>query len=75
MCITKAAKVTSLKDGLARVRFLDSGKLRDVDVSLVDAKKGSYVEVFADHAISCLSKEEAESKTELILRVLQKTRG
>jgi hydrogenase maturation factor len=75
MCITKAAKILSVKDGGARARFLDSGALRDIDVSLVDAKKGSYVEVFADHAISPLSREEAERKAELLVQVLRKIRG
>ncbi len=58
----------------ARARFLDSGALRDIDVSLVDAKKGSYVEVFADHAISSLSREEAERKAELLVQVLREIR-
>lgn len=75
MCITKAAKVISLESDEAKVRFLDSGTVRNVNVSLVHAKEGSYVEVFADHAISKISKEEARRKTAFLLQVIQTNRG
>lgn len=61
MCVTRVAKVVSVEGEKARVKFED-GALRVVDVSMVDAKKGAHVEVFADQAISTLSAAEAAWK-------------
>lgn len=69
MCVTRAAKVVSLKGGTATVRFLDSDAVAEVDVSMIDAKKGSYVEIFADRAIGCITKEEAGFKRDLRLEL------
>lgn len=69
MCLTKAARVLSLEGAKASVRFLDTGTVGEVDVSMVDAKKDSYVEVFADRAIGRLSKREAEYKRDLRLEL------
>lgn len=60
MCVTRVAKVISAKDGKAQVRFLESGATRVVDISMVDVRKGGYVEVFADQALSTLTKAEAD---------------
>jgi hydrogenase maturation factor len=65
MCVTRAARVISLDGAKARVRFLDSEVVHEVDISMVDAKKGSYVEVFADQAIGRITKREAEFKRDL----------
>jgi len=69
LCLTKAARVLSIGGPTARVRFLDSATVGEVDVSMVDAKKGSYVEVFADRAIRLISKKEAEYKRDLRLEL------
>jgi hydrogenase maturation factor len=69
MCVTRAAKVISLEGARATVRYLDSDAVDEVDVSMVDAKKGSYVEVFADQAIGCITKREAEFKRDLRLEM------
>jgi hydrogenase maturation factor len=69
MCVTRAGKVISLEGVRARVRYLDSDVVDEVDVSMVDAKKGSYVEVFADQAIGRITKKEAEFKRDLRLEL------
>ena len=69
MCLTKVATVLSLDGARAKVRFLDSGTVGDIDVSMVDAKKGSYLEVFADRAIGRITKREADYKRDLRLEL------
>lgn len=59
MCVTRVAKVISVKGDKAEVRFVESDATRVVDVSMVEARKGAYVEVFADQALSCLTEAEA----------------
>lgn len=65
VCVTRVAEVLSVRGDKARVRFADGGATRLVDVSMVDAKKGGFVEVFADQALSALSEEEADWKTQV----------
>jgi hydrogenase maturation factor len=62
MCVTRAGKVVSASKGRARVDFFDGRALDDVDVSVVGAKKGEFVEVFGNLALSVLSPSEARSK-------------
>ncbi len=62
MCVTRAGKVVSASRGRARVEFFDGRALDDVDVSVVDARKGEFVEVFGNLALSVLSAPEARSK-------------
>lgn len=65
MCVTRVAKVVSVAGDKAVVRLADGRELREVDVSMVDAKRGCYVEVFADQALSMLTEEEAALRSEL----------
>ena len=51
--------MVSLKGDEALVKFADNDATRLVDVSMVEAKKGGYVEVFADQALSSLTEAEA----------------
>ena len=60
MCVTRVAQVISVEGDKAKVKFVESGATRVVDVSLVETGKGRYVEVFADQALSGLTKAEAE---------------
>jgi len=62
MCVTRAGKVVSAAEGRARVEFFDGRALDDVDVSMVGARKGEFVEVFGNLALSVLSASEARSK-------------
>jgi hydrogenase maturation factor len=62
MCVTRAGKVVSASRGRARVEFFDGRALDDVDVSVVNAQRGQFVEVFGNLALSVLSPAEAKSK-------------
>lgn len=52
----------SLRGERALVGFLDYDLTMDIDVSMIDARKDAYVEVFGDRAIARLTKREAEAR-------------
>jgi len=58
MCLAIPAKIMSLQGDKAQVDF-GQGVLRDVNVSLVEAKLGDYVLVHAGYAIQVLEEKEA----------------
>ncbi|MCW3994545.1 MAG: HypC/HybG/HupF family hydrogenase formation chaperone [Candidatus Bathyarchaeota archaeon] len=58
MCLAIPAKIMSLSGDKANVDF-GQGVLREVNVSLVDAKVGDYVLVHAGYAIQTLEEKEA----------------
>jgi hydrogenase expression/formation protein HypC len=58
MCLAIPAKIVGISSDGARVDF-GEGVLREVNVTLVDAKVGDYVLVHAGYAIQVLSEEEA----------------
>ncbi len=58
MCLAIPAKIMSLQGEKAQVDF-GQGVLRDVNVSLVEAKQGDYVLVHAGYAIQVLEEKEA----------------
>jgi len=62
MCVTRAGKAVSVSNGRARVEFFDGMALDDVDVSVVGAKKGEFVEVFGNLALSVLSTADARAR-------------
>ena len=64
MCLAIPAKVMNLQGDKASVDF-GQGVLREVNVSLVEAKVGDYVLVHAGYAIQII--EEAEAKETLSL--------
>ncbi|MDH5374491.1 MAG: HypC/HybG/HupF family hydrogenase formation chaperone [Candidatus Bathyarchaeota archaeon] len=70
MCLAIPAKVMSIKGDEARVDF-GEGVLREVNVTLVDAKVGDYVLVHAGYAIQVLSEEEALETLRLWNEVLE----
>jgi len=55
----------SLRGERALVALLDHDVTMDVDVSMVDASKDAYVEVFGDRAIARLTKREAEARKKI----------
>jgi len=64
MCITRAGKVEEVSQGKARVAFFDGRTLDGVDVSMVAAPKGAYIEVFGNLALSILGPAEAKQRRE-----------
>jgi len=69
MCLAIPAKVVEIKRNVAKVDF-GEGVLRDVNVTLVDAKAGEYVLVHAGYAIQVLDEKSAEETLELWKEVL-----
>jgi hydrogenase expression/formation protein HypC len=58
MCLAIPAKVVSRKEDKAQVDF-GEGVLREVNITLVDARVGDYVLVHAGYAIQVLDQKEA----------------
>ena len=71
MCLAIPAKVLEVKGEIAKVDF-GAGTIRDVNVSLVDAKVGEYVIVHAGYAIEVLDREAAEETLALWNEILNK---
>ena len=69
MCLAIPARVVEIKENVAKVDF-GEGVLRDVNVTLVDAKVGEYVLVHAGYAIQVLDRKSAEETLELWKEVL-----
>jgi len=69
MCLAIPAKVVEIKENAAKVDF-GEGVLRDVNVTLVDAKVGEYVLVHAGYAIQVLDQKSAEETLQLWKEVL-----
>jgi hydrogenase expression/formation protein HypC len=58
MCLAIPARVTSVKGDKAQVDF-GEGVLREVNVTLVNAKVGDYVLVHAGYAIQVMDEKDA----------------
>jgi hydrogenase expression/formation protein HypC len=58
MCLAIPARVMSINGDKARVDF-GEGVLREVNVTLVEAKVGKYVLVHAGYAIQLMDEKEA----------------
>lgn len=70
MCLAIPARVTRVVRDKAQVDF-GGGVLREVDVTLVDAKTGDYVLVHAGYAIQVMDEKEALETLNLWNEVLQ----
>ena len=70
MCLAIPAKVVEITGSNAKVDF--GGTFRDVNVSLVDAKKDDYVLVHAGYAIQVMDKKEANETMKLWEEMLGK---
>jgi len=63
VCITRVGKVLTVSEGTATVRFFDGRESESVDISFLrGVKRGTYVEVYGNLALSILSVLEAKSK-------------
>jgi hydrogenase expression/formation protein HypC len=69
MCLAIPARVISVKGEKAQVDF-GEGVLRDVNVTLVDAKVGEYVLVHAGYAIQKMDEKEAKETLALWNEIL-----
>jgi hydrogenase maturation factor len=65
MCIARVGKVVSRSSGFAEVKYLDGQSGEGIDVSLVGAQKGDYIEVFAGLGLSILTSEDVTSRKAL----------
>jgi hydrogenase expression/formation protein HypC len=70
MCLAIPAKVMSLNGDKASVDF-GQGVLREVNVSLVEAKLGDYVLVHAGYAIQIIEEQEAKETLSLWNSILE----
>ena len=70
MCFAIPAKVMSLNGELANVDF-GQGVLREVNVSLVEAKIGDYVLVHAGYAIQIIEEQDAKETLAVWNSILQ----
>jgi len=71
MCLAIPAKVVEIKGDTAKVDF-GAGTMRDVNISLVEAKVGEYVIVHAGYAIEVLDQKAAEETLALWNEILNK---
>ena len=71
MCLAIPAKVVEKKGDIAKVDF--GGAMRDVNVSLVDAKVGDYVIVHAGFAIQILDEKDARETLEIFSQILEES--
>ncbi|MCL2359734.1 MAG: HypC/HybG/HupF family hydrogenase formation chaperone [Nitrososphaerota archaeon] len=69
MCLAIPAKIVSLQGKKAQVDF-GEGVVRDIDVSLVEAKLGTYVLVHAGYAIQVVEEKDALETLSLWKEVL-----
>lgn len=70
MCLAIPAKIMSLQGDKANVDF-GQGVLREVNVSLVEAKVGDYVLVHAGYAIQVIEEQDAKETLSLWNSILQ----
>jgi hydrogenase maturation factor len=65
MCTTRVGKIIETSKKSAQVEFFDGRTLDGIDISLLAAKPGSYVEVFGNLALSVLSEADARRRRSL----------
>jgi len=71
MCLAIPAKVVEINGDTAKVDF-GAGTMRDINISLVEAKIGEYVIVHAGYAIEVLDQKAAEETLALWNEILNK---
>ncbi len=70
MCLAIPARVMSVEGNHANVDF-GQGVLRDVNISLVEAKVGDYVLVHAGYAIQVVEENEAKETLKIWNELLE----
>lgn len=75
MCLTRVGRIVSIEGGRAEISYLDNREKTEVDVSMVDARRGSYVEIFANVAIGRITKKEADHRRALQLELRARAKG
>ena len=70
MCLAIPAKIISKKEDNAEVDF-GEGILREINISLVDAKIGDYVLVHAGYAIQIINEKDALETLDLWRQILE----
>lgn len=68
MCLAIPARVIEINGDLAKADF--GGVVREVNISLVDAKVGDYILVHAGYAIQVLDEKEANETLEIWREIL-----
>ncbi|QLH75300.1 MAG: HypC/HybG/HupF family hydrogenase formation chaperone [Methanomassiliicoccales archaeon] len=63
MCLAVPGKIVSIEGKNAQVDF--GGVIRETNISMVDAKVGSYVIIHAGFAIQVVDEEEAKETIKL----------
>ena len=69
MCLAIPAKIISITKDTAKVDF-GEGVLREVNITLVDAKIGDYVLVHAGYAIQIVDEADAQETLQLWNEIL-----
>jgi hydrogenase maturation factor len=75
MCLTRVGRIVNIEGSRAEISYLDNREKTEVDVSMVDARKGSYVEIFANVAIGRITKKEADHRQALQLELRARAKG
>jgi len=70
MCLAIPAKIVSITGDSAQVDF-GEGVLREVNITLIEAKVSDYVLVHAGYAIQVLSEEDAQETLRLWNELLE----
>lgn len=70
MCLAIPAKVVNITGDSAQVDF-GEGVLREVNITLIEAKVSDYVLVHAGYAIQVLSEEDAQETLRLWNEILE----
>jgi hydrogenase expression/formation protein HypC len=70
MCLAIPALIMSVEGSKANVDF-GQGVLRDVNISLVEAKVGDYVLVHAGYAIQVVEEKEAKETLRIWNEILE----
>ena len=75
MCISGVGKIVSTNKSKAKVQLLgDERIVDDIDISMINAKIDSYVEVFANIAISVITTREALRRKKMWIEVMNSRR-